>query len=289
MQDKPLVSVIVVTYKRPDVLKRAILSVINQTYKNIEILVVDDASGDDTEKAVKSITDSRLKYICHEKNRGLATTRNTGIKNSTGEYITFIDDDDEWLPEKITRQIEIFKNTASVIGLIFTNGFSEYENDYIVREKIPSGIIYDPGKDKFFPLRILISPPTSWMIPKAVAAKIGYFDETMCNNWDDGDYFVRLSQVYPVYFLNENLAVWHALGTHGNSISPNLIKGKDIFIQKNMKLLKKDPEYLFRFYRTMGKDTLKLNKLKARGYLLKAFGIKPFDLSTVSKILKTFG
>lgn len=289
MQDKPLVSVIIVTYKRPDVLKRAILSVINQTYKNIEILVVDDASRDDTEKAVKSIIDSRLKYICHEKNRGLATTRNTGIKNSTGEYITFIDDDDEWLPEKISRQIEIFENAASTIGLVFTNGFSEYENDYIVREKIPSGIIYDPGKDKFFPLRILISPPTSWMIPKAAAAKIGYFDETMCNNWDDGDYFVRLSQVYPVYFLNENLAVWHALGIHGNSISPNLIKGKDIFIQKNMQLLKKDPEYLFRFYRTMGKDTLKLDKLKARGYLLKAFGIKPFDLSTVSKILKTFG
>lgn len=288
MQDKPLVSAIIVTYKRPEVLKRAILSVIGQTYQKIEILVVDDASGDNTEKAVKSITDQRVKYICHEKNRGLATTRNTGIKNSTGEYITFLDDDDEWLPEKITRQIDIFKNAASAIGLIFTNGFSEYENDYIVREKIPSGIVYDPNKNNFFPLRILISPPTSWMIPKTIAVKIGYFDETMCNNWDDGDYFVRLARTFPVYFLNENLAVWHALGIHGNSISPNLIKGKDIFIQKNLQLLKKDPEYLFRFYRTMGKDTLKLDKLKARGYLLKAFGMKPFDLSTVSKILKTF-
>lgn len=288
MQDKPLVSVIVVTYKRANFLKKAILSVISQTYKNVEILVVDDASGDDTGKVVKSITDPRLKYICHEKNKGLATTRNTGIKNSIGEYITFIDDDDEWLPEKITRQIDIFKNATSRIGLIFTNGFSEYENDYIVREKISSGIVYDPDKDKFFPLRVLISPPTSWMIPKAVVAKIGYFDETMCNNWDDGDYFVRLAQVYPVYFLNENLAIWHAIGIHGNSISPNLIKGKDIFIEKNLQLLKKDPEYLFRFYRTMGKDTLKLDKLKARGYLLKALGMKPFDLSTVSKFLKTF-
>ncbi|MDD5505562.1 MAG: glycosyltransferase family 2 protein [Candidatus Omnitrophica bacterium] len=288
MRAEPLVTVIIPTYNRSHVLKRALLSATSQTYQNIEILVVSDGSTDATEEIVKSIADPRIKYICHEKNRGLAATRNTGIKNSTGEYVTFLDDDDEWLPEKISRQIDIFKNISAIIGLIFTNGFSEYENDYIVREKIPSGIIYDPGKDKFFPLRILISPPTSWMIPKTIITEIGYFDENMYNNWDDGDYFVRLARVYPVYFLNENLAIWHALGAHVNSISPNLIKGKEIFIEKNLQLLEKDPGYLFRFYRTMGKDILGIDKLKARRYLLKAIRMKPFDLSTVSKILKTF-
>lgn len=288
MGTEPLVTVIIPTYNRDYVLKRALLSAISQTYQNVEILVVSDASTDTTEEIVKSITDPRIKYIYHEKNRGLAAARNTGIKNSAGEYITFLDDDDEWLPEKISRQIGIFKNTAAAIGLIFTNGFSEYENDYIVREKIPSGVIYDPHKDKFFPLRILISPPTSWMIPKTIVTEIGYFDENMHNNWDDGDYFVRLAQAHPVYFLNENLAIWHALGSHVNSISPDLIKGKEIFIKKNLRSLKKDPGYLFRFYRTMGKDILKIDKLKARRYLLKALRMRPFDSSTVGKILKTF-
>ncbi len=288
MISNPLVTIIISTYNRVSVLKRAVLSAVNQSYKNLEILIVNDASTDNTAVVVNSIEDQRVKYICHEKNKGLASVRNTGIKNASGEFITFLDDDDEWLPEKIAKQLEVYKNIRTEIGLIFTNGYSEYENDYIIREKISSGIIYAPKKDKFFPLRILVSPPSSWMLPKKIVNEIGYFDETMYNNWDDGDYLARTAYNYPLYFLNENLVIWHALSSHVNAISPSLIKGKEIFIKKNILELKKDPHYLFRFYRAIGKDLLKIDKRKARGYLLKALKIRPFDLSAFSKILKTF-
>jgi glycosyltransferase involved in cell wall biosynthesis len=249
---------------------------------------VNDASDDFTPDIVNSIKDSRIKYTVHEKNRGLAAARNTGIRNSFGGYITFLDDDDEWADEKISLQIEAFRNINIAIGLMFTNGYSEYENNFIIRERAASGIIYNPQFDTFFPLRVLVSPPSSWMLPRAVVEKIGYFDETMYNNWDDGDYLVRTALSYPLYFLNENLVTWHALLSHVNMISANLIKGKEIFLSKNLETMKNDPEYLFRFYRALGKDMLNLDKLKARKYLFKAIRMRFFDLSTLSKILKTY-
>ncbi len=287
MPDNPLVSVIIPTFNRCQVLKRAILSVVNQDYKNLEIVIVNDASVDPTSDIIKSISDPRIKYIINERNKGLAATRNTGIRNSRGEYITFLDDDDEWANEKISLQLEVFRNNKTA-GLVFTSGYSEYENDFIIEKKVTSGIVYKPRIDNFFPLRVLISPPSSWMLPKQVVEEIGYFDESMYNNWDDGDYLVRTALKYPVYFLNENLVTWHAMANHVNMISANLIKGKEIFLKKNLGTMKNDQEYLFKFYRTLGKDMLKLDRLGARKYLFKALGMRFFDCSTLGKIVKTY-
>ncbi len=132
MNNNPLVSIIIPTFNRCGVLKRAVLSAVNQTYKKIEIIIVNDASTDATAEVAGLVNDPRLKYIIHEKNQGLAATRNTGIKNSSGEYITFLDDDDEWAPEKISHQLEVFQNENHGIGLVFTNGYSEYENNFII-------------------------------------------------------------------------------------------------------------------------------------------------------------
>jgi len=287
MNTGPLVSVIIPTFNRCSVLGRAIESALKQDYQNLEILIINDASGDSTETVVKSFDDPRIKYVLHEKNRGLAAARNTGIRNSSGEYITFLDDDDEWGYRKVRRQVQTFNHLDPKPGLIFTNGFSEYENGLIIRNKQGSGIAFDPGRDRFFPLRVLVSPPSSWMIPKAVVADIGFFDEEMFNNWDDGDYLVRVSFKYQTYFLNENLVIWHALANHVNMINEKLIRGKEVFLRKNLDAMKNDASYLFRFYRAMGKDTLKLDKKKARAFLLKAFRMRPLDLSTIGKLSKT--
>ena len=287
MLDNSLVSVIIPTFNRYQVLKRAILSVVNQDYKNIEIVIVNDASVDATSNIVKSIGDPRIKYVIHEKNKGLAAARNTGIRNSRGEYITFLDDDDEWAKEKISLQLKVFRNNKTA-GLVFTSGYSEYENDFIIEKNTASGFVYNPGVDNFFPLRILVSPPSSWMLSKQVVEEVGYFDESMYNNWDDGDYLVRTALKYPLYFLNLNLVTWHALANHVNMINANLIKGKEIFLKKNFETMKNDQEYLFRFYRTLGKDMLKLDRLKAREYLFKALRMRFFDCATLSKIFKTY-
>jgi glycosyltransferase involved in cell wall biosynthesis len=281
-----LVSIIIPTYNRAKFVSRAIDSCLRQTYSEIEILVVDDHSSDETTQVVESYKDPRVKYFLHEKNLGVAAARNTGLRNATGEFITFLDSDDEWMPEKIGRQLGVFKNNNSGIGLVFTNGYSEYESNFIIDKVAPSEIIYNPKEDSFFPLRKLISPLSSWMLPRVVANEIGYFDEVMFNNWDDGDYLVRVSLKYPVYFLNENLVTWHALSVHLNMISHCLIKGKEVFFEKNYNLMKKDRSYLFRYCRTLGKDAMRINKRIARKYLVKALLMRPLDFSIIGKLIR---
>jgi glycosyltransferase involved in cell wall biosynthesis len=285
MENMPLVSVIITTYNRADVLRRAVLSVINQTYKNIEIIIIDDASADATREVVSAIIDPRLKYVAHHKNMGVSTARNRGIKESTGEYLAFLDDDDEWLPQKLASQLAVFKNNNLRIGLIYTNGFSERTGDNIAGPNGLSAIAYDPRKDAFFPLRLLISPPSSWILPRKIVEEVGYFDERMHNSYDDGDYFVRVAFKHGVYFLNENLVIWHASKIHLNMISVNQIKNREYFLNKYSDRIKKDKIYLYRLYKVLGKDSLLIDRAKSRKYLLKAWLMRPWDFSVISKLI----
>lgn len=101
----PTVSVVVPTYNRARLLHRSIESVLSQTYEDFELLVVDDGSTDHTENVANCYDDDRLTYVAHEDNRGASAARNTGIERASGEYIAFLDSDDEWLPRKLERQV----------------------------------------------------------------------------------------------------------------------------------------------------------------------------------------
>ncbi|MFC6990634.1 glycosyltransferase family 2 protein [Haladaptatus sp. GCM10025707] len=94
----PTVSVVIPTYNRSEEVTHAIDSVLAQTYDDFELLVVDDGSTDDTEEVVTSYDDDRVKFIEHEENQGAPAARNTGIEHAEGEYVAFLDSDDEWLP-----------------------------------------------------------------------------------------------------------------------------------------------------------------------------------------------
>lgn len=287
MKTNPLVSVIIPTYNRANLVGKAVKSVLAQSYQNFEIIVVDNASCDNTAEVINSIIDNRIKFIKHDVNRGPAASRNTGLKNSGGDYITFLDSDDEWLFGKLACQLDVFKEDEDGIGLVFTNGFNEAINAMAIRELLSSGIYYDPRKDKFYPLKKLITPPSSWMLPREVTKKIGYFDEAMIT-WDDGDYLARIAYEFPVYFLNKDLVIWHACGVHLNVMNHDLINGKELFLKKNYDFIKIDKEYLFKFYRSLGKDIMLFDKKRARPYLFKALKMNPFDSSTISKIIRTF-
>ncbi|WP_435346664.1 glycosyltransferase family 2 protein [Haloarchaeobius sp. HRN-SO-5] len=100
----PTVSVIIPTYNRADAVQRTIDSVLDQTFEDFEVLVVDDASSDDTPAVVESYDDPRVELVQHQVNRGGSAARNTGIEEATGEYIAFLDSDDEWRPRKLERQ-----------------------------------------------------------------------------------------------------------------------------------------------------------------------------------------
>ncbi|GAH83893.1 unnamed protein product, partial [marine sediment metagenome] len=123
--DNITVSVIIPTYNRADMVGRAIQSVINQTYQDFEIIIIDDASTDNTREVAREFQEreKRIKYFKHEINKGGGAARNTGIKNSKGEYIAFLDSDDEWYPEKLEKQIEIFNKNDENLGVVYSGVF----------------------------------------------------------------------------------------------------------------------------------------------------------------------
>ena len=104
-----LVSVIIPTYNRADTVKRAVESVLGQTYSNIEVIVVDDCSSDDTKKIIESISDDRVSFIRLETNSGACVARNKGVENASGEYIAFQDSDDFWHPDKLEKQVSFLE------------------------------------------------------------------------------------------------------------------------------------------------------------------------------------
>jgi len=145
MNRHPLVSVIIPTYGRSELLDRAIDSVLAQTYDNIEIIVVDDNNSNSehrkhTENVLqKYLQNGQAVYLKHEKNVGGSAARNTGIKASKGEYVALLDDDDEWFPEKIEKQISYFEILGDNIGVIYCSYIlKEFDGDkeYIRSEKL---------------------------------------------------------------------------------------------------------------------------------------------------------
>ena len=103
-----LVSVIIPTFNRQKYLKNAINSVLNQTYENIELIIIDDNSSDNTQSYVEDINDNRLIYIKNSKNLKAPKSRNIGIEKSRGDYIAFLDDDDTWYKTKLEKQIKLY-------------------------------------------------------------------------------------------------------------------------------------------------------------------------------------
>src|SRR5262247_210211 len=106
----PKVSVIIPTHNRAEFLRSAIISVLNQTFQDFEIIIIDDASKDHTREVIANFKDTRIEVIHNQISKGAAGARNIGLMNTGCEYVAFLDDDDEWLPEKLKMQICLLDN-----------------------------------------------------------------------------------------------------------------------------------------------------------------------------------
>jgi glycosyltransferase involved in cell wall biosynthesis len=122
----PLVTVIIPTYNRADLLPRAVKSVLSQSYRNLECLIVDDASTDNTEEVVRGLDDERVVYIRHERNRGQSAARNTGIAHASGELVALLDSDDEWLPGKLAKQVALMEASPKQVGVVHCMHYARY-------------------------------------------------------------------------------------------------------------------------------------------------------------------
>ncbi|MGO4677626.1 glycosyltransferase family 2 protein [Bosea sp. 2YAB26] len=195
-----LVSVIVPTYNRAHFVGQAITSVLNQTYENIELLVIDDGSTDHTAEVVGSFDDPRLNYIRLDRNVGRSAARNKGLESARGYYVTFLDSDDYYLPAKIEIQVQ-FLNENPQYGMVYTASgcFTDEDSpiNYLYRAPV-SGDIY-PEIAFFKPLTITL--PTV-MLRKEVVGKVGGFDECM-SRFEDTDYWRRISRHFRIGAIDE--------------------------------------------------------------------------------------
>lgn len=125
-ENKPLVSVILTCYNRENYIRRSLESIINQTYTNLEIVVVDDCSTDNSVEIIKSYNDKRIKLICLDVNGGIGIAKKTGGDNSNGEYLCFLDSDDYYMPEYV--ELNINKATSGNHDIILGRKYLKYGN-----------------------------------------------------------------------------------------------------------------------------------------------------------------
>ena len=207
-----LVSAIVTTHNRePEIVGRAIKSIVNQSYKNIEIIVVDDSSADypqrpEIRKLIEVYLNDgvRIKYISHEVNRGACAARNTGLAESRGEIIGFLDDDDEWMPQKVEVMIEAFMDED--VGLVYGNNILKNDDtgyERVVKRHNYCGSVYDK-----LILCNFIGSTSFPLFRRKSLVSVGGFDENM-QSAQDADAYLRVSKEYHVVFVNDVVAIYH--------------------------------------------------------------------------------
>ncbi|HJC66806.1 MAG TPA: glycosyltransferase [Candidatus Enterocloster excrementigallinarum] len=204
------ITVVIITYKRPlEILMRAVKSVIYQTYTDWKLYVVNDAPdeitlGADIKEALESFSDERISYLTYERNRGSNYARNYGLKYSSSEFIAFLDDDDEWLPYKLEKQLNVIEKENSVA--LVSCGFFLNTNGKVSGEKRTF-----PDKDKSLRSLLVgnyIGGTSFPLLRRSAVIEVGGFDEEM-QSCQEYDLWLRLRFKYQFRTVNEPLGIYY--------------------------------------------------------------------------------
>ncbi|MEX1013807.1 MAG: glycosyltransferase, partial [Candidatus Paceibacterota bacterium] len=218
-------------------LKEAIDSVLNQTYQNFEVLIVDDYSSDNTEKVVRSYKDTRVKYFLNKRSKGAQGARNTGLSVAKGEWVALLDSDDVWLPAKLEKQVEYLKNAGKAIGLSTGKADYDFESQRILKPQIPQKSNYTT-EDLIY--KNYLGGFSTFLFKKEKALEIGGFDESF-SALQDRDFYVSLSTKGELHILKEVLAYIRINNNDRITLNFNFkLSGSENFYQKHNKLIKKD-------------------------------------------------
>jgi glycosyltransferase involved in cell wall biosynthesis len=275
-ENKPAVSIIIPTYNRERLIARSVKSVLSQTYQDFEIIIVDDASTDNTEEVVSSFNDDRIRYIRHEENKGEAAARNTGIKAARYDYIAYQDSDDEWSPEKLARQIELLEDTSPEVGVIYT-GFWRTENHG--RTYIPFSWVRQKNGDIHKELlkgNFIGSPVV--LIKKECFSKVGLFDERL-HNLVDWDMWLRISKRYHFRCIDAPLAIAHYNSDNVSENPDSFIDALELVLEKNRDEFEKEEKLLARYWINAGSLLVAKGRVKqGRRYIVRALRLYPFSI-----------
>ena len=256
MSKNPLVSVIMNCYNGERYLKESVLSVINQSYKNWELIFWDNISDDNSKKIIENFSDKRIKYFYSKKFTGLYEARNLAIEKARGDYISFLDTDDFWQKDKLIKQVNFFEKNDG-FEAVYSNYYvlNEAKNKKYVQHNVslPSGSITQRLLD-YYSVGIL----TTFL-------KRGVFEKYKFNkNYSvigDFDFFINLSQRSKIGSINENLAFYRI---HESNFS---IKNLDLYIKELENWIKDNDENISNKGFSLKKQKILLKKLKVKFFL----------------------
>ncbi len=285
MNDKenPNISVIIPTYNRANLLGKSIQSVLNQTYKDFEVIIVDDGSTDNTQEVVKSFEDARIKYISHKKNEGVAKALNSGIDNSKGNFISFLGSDDEFLPAKLEKELKVFELSDSKVGVVYSGVLQQYDDKktYTLPSSVRQGNIRNELLKGNFVHGLSL-------IRRSCFQKVGTFDGEL-NALEDWELYIRISEFYEFKFNDEPLLITPLTN---DSLSVNhifQINAMKRIIKKHYDLFNEEKESIATIYGFIGSH-LCLNEQsnESRAYFLKAIQKNPANIRYYSAFFVSF-
>jgi glycosyltransferase involved in cell wall biosynthesis len=228
----PKISVVIPTYNRDGVLKRAIDSIISQTFQDWELILVDDCSNDNTYDIIKSysVNNEHIRYHKLERNSGANAARNKGVKLANAEIISFLDSDDEMHPNNLQKQYEKFSTSAG-LALCYVGVDYYFENTKVseVHQRMRGSL----EEYLFANLKGLGSSTSGFSIRKEVIEKVGGFDESMASQ-QDLDLLVRVARFYTIDFIEGcNTKMYLSSGNRISDNRQSVIKGEVQFLEKH--------------------------------------------------------
>lgn len=282
MNDSPLISCIIPTHNRALKLKTAADSVLSQTYQNIELLIVDDQSKDNTKEVVELMAqkDNRIKYLLNPT-KGANNARNYGITNAKGEYIAFLDDDDSWVETKLEKQLNVFKGLGSEYGVVYCT-FARKSTKGNVKRTHPSrfSIIKNGNILNRLLKRNFIS--TCALFVKAeVFQKSGMFSPKY-KSFQDWELLTRIACDYHFYYLKETLVNVFESNDSITLDKRGRVITKIMHLKQFMHIYKERPRILSFRYCDLGFTLLKLKRVRyAKFFLLKSLQYNKLNLEAL--------
>lgn len=293
MENNPMVSVIIPCYNAVTTISKTLDSLYGQTFRDFEIVVVNDGSTDDSASIIEPYVKkfNGILNLINQTNQGQTVAKNVGIKNTMGQLIAFLDSDDIWRPEKLESQVALMQSNPDM-GLYYTNAYKINENG----DRIGTITALPSYRGKCFSEILLRNNivASSVMIRREMIDQVGFFDESLeaCENWD---LWIRTTKVAPIDFIDRPLTLYRV---HSGNMSKNLDKmyrsrlkliDKHLPYQNNNpKLLDQRKNALFFTHISFAKTHIENLELKeARHELLQAAKIRPNEIMCYQLYLKS--
>lgn len=280
-----IVSVILPTYNRAATLKRSAESVLEQTYKDLELIVVDDASNDDTENVIRGFNDPRVQYIKLEENIGAAAARNRGIKAARGDFVAFQDSDDVWGHDKLAKQMDEFEQSDVRTGVVYS-GICRITDGK--RTYVPRGAGKREGDIHEMLLSANFVALPAAVVRKECFEKAGLFDESLpC--LQDWELWIRISEYYRFKYIKESLVDAY-YSADSISVNPEkLIKAWKYILDKHSVSFNRSKGALSKRYAHLAHYLCASGDIKeGREYSLEALEANPFNLTALIVLTASF-